>query len=107
MAQVLIRQFDVFRNPGSRASLFPFVVVLQSDWVTDTSSVIVAPLVAPSGTRTSKRLYPEFEIEGRQLALAITDLAALERSRLANPVASLDSERDKIIAALDLLFTGY
>lgn len=108
MAQVLIRQFDVFRNPSSRSALaYPFVVVLQSDWIADTSSVIVAPLVETTRGRTSARFYPEFEVEGRRLALAVSDLASIERSLLTKPVPSLDRERDRIVVALDLLFTGY
>lgn len=108
MAQVLIRQFDVFRNPSSRSALaYPLVVVLQSNWIADTASVIVAPLIEPTRDKTSAKLYPEFEIEGRRLALAVTDLASIERSLLTRPVASLDRERDRIVVALDLLFTGY
>ena len=107
MADVLIRQFDVFANPNpGRAKEFPFLVVLQSDWVSDTNSVIVAPLVAPDRDRPS-RLYPAFEIGGCRLVAAMSDLAALPRGLLSNPVANLSSERDRIVSALDLLFTGY
>lgn len=102
-----MRQFDVFANPNpGRAKHFPFVVVLQSDWVSDTASVIVAPLVAADEHRPA-RLYPVFDIEGRRLAAAMSDLAAIPRALLSNPIANLAPERDSIIAALDLLFTGY
>ena len=107
MANILIRQFDVFANPHpERSDEFPFIVVLQSDWVSDTSSVIVAPLVASDRERQA-RLYPPFEVEGRHLVAAVSDLAAIPRAVLSNPVANVSSERDRIIAALDLLFTGY
>ncbi len=108
MAHVLIRQFDVFGNPSlSSAAAFPFVVVLQSNWVAETSSVIVAPLVEPDRAKTLARLYPEFEVEGRRFALAVTDLAAIKRSLLMRRITSLDGQRDRIIVALDMLFTGY
>ena len=107
MASILIRQFDVFANPsGQTAQFFPFLVVLQADWVRETSSVIVAPLVRPNPALRHPLLYPEFRIEARRLVLAISDLAALPRTRLTKRVANLDAERHRIIAALDLLFTG-
>ena len=107
MASILIRQFGVFANPsGQTAQSFPFLVVLQADWVRETSSVIVAPLVRPNPALRHPLLYPEFRIEARRLVLAISDLAALPRTRLTKRVANLDAERHRIIAALDLLFTG-
>ena len=108
MASILIRQFDVFANPSGRsAQTFPYLVVLQSDWVTESSTVIVAPLVASDRIGGHPRLYPEFTIAGRQLVLAITDLAALPRARLSRRVGDLRGERDRIVMALDLLFTGF
>ncbi len=107
MATVLIRQFDVFANPSTRtARLFPFLIVLQSNWASETSSVIVAPFVRPDPALRHPRLYPEFTIVRRRLVLAITDLAALPRSKLIRRVTNLESERHRIIAALDLIFTG-
>ena len=81
MANILIRQFDVFANPHpERSGELPFVLVLQSDWLSDTSSVIVAPLVASDRERQA-RLHPHFEVEGRHLVAAVSDLAAIrERS---------------------------
>jgi toxin CcdB len=107
VADILIRQFDIFANPHpERSGEFPFVLVLQSDWVADTSSVIVAPLVVSDRERRP-RLYPRFEVEGRHLVAVVSDLAAIPRAVLSNPVANVSSDRDRIIAALDLLFTGY
>jgi toxin CcdB len=107
VANLLIHQFDVFANPHpERSGEFPFVLVLQSDWVSNTSSVIVAPLV-PTDRERQARLYPHFEVEGRHIVAAVSDLAAIPRAVLSNPVANVSSERDRIIAALDLLFTGY
>ena len=107
MAPVLIRQFDVFANPSRQtAQAFPFLLVLQTDWVRETSSVIVAPFVRPEPALRHPVLYPEFRIEGHRLVLAISDLAALPRTKLVTRVTNLDPERHRIIAALDLLFTG-
>jgi toxin CcdB len=87
MAPVLIRQFDVFANPSKRtAAVFPFLVVLQSNWVSETSSVIVAPFVGPDPALRHPTLYPEFTIAGRRLVLAISDLAAFPRAKLTKRV---------------------
>lgn len=95
----------MFANPTRRtAQAFPVLVVLQSNRVSDTSSVIVAPFLRHLRAEPS-RLYREFTIS-RRCALAVTDRAALPRSVLNEPVANLGPERDRIVAALDLLFTG-
>jgi len=84
----------------------PYVVVLQSDVVSETSFVIVAPLVPALPTSKPSRLYPTFDIVGRRHMLLTPDLASLPRKALAEPVASLSEQRFQIIAALDILFTG-
>ena len=99
-----MRQLDVFRHPDSRAGrAHPYLIVLQSDAVSDTRSVIAAPLVreAPGG-----KIYPRVVVEGEPFAIVISDLAAVPRSLLKRRVTNVHDERDRIIAALDLLFIG-
>lgn len=99
-----MQQFDVFRNPDpAGAEAYPYVVILQSDTISETSSVIVAPLVPREPT---SRLHPQFVIADESFALMITDLAAFPRQLLRDPEFNLESERHWIIGALDLLFTG-
>ena len=100
-------QFDVFANPSSSASqAVPFVINLQSDLLIEIRAVVVAPLVSAGGLRRDQRLYPILEVAGQPVALVVTELATLPRSALRRPVANLAAERSRIIAALDLLFTG-
>jgi hypothetical protein len=106
VAAVLIAQCDVFRNPGGPDDAIPFVVVLQDDAVHWTSSVVVAPLVSGRPAADS-RLTPVFFVEGRNCALMVQDPAPVPRRLLVDRVASLVRERHRIIAALDLLFTGF
>ena len=106
MARVLIAQCDVFCNPGRRGHAFPFLVVLQADAVSDTNTVVVAPLAAASGIPAS-RLFPVFHVQGQDWALIMSNLAAVPRRQLVDRVANLLQERDRIIAALDLLFIGF
>ena len=64
------------------------------------------PLVTPLKSGRSSRLYPQFAIGGKEYTLLTPDLASLPRSVLGEPVANLSAERDKIVAALDILLVG-
>jgi toxin CcdB len=101
-----MRQYDVFRNPTPRSrKAMPYLVVLQHDVVSDTDSVMVAAL-APVPMRPPSRLYPEVEVRGRTYTLLTPDLASLPRAALKEPVADLRQEWHRIVAALDILFSG-
>ena len=103
-----MRQFDVFANPSERASAnVPFVIVLQSDLVHQTKTVVIAPLVAADSLRDNQILYPFVEVEGRRVAITITELATAPRSVLKTYIVGLERERERIITALDILFTGF
>lgn len=106
MAPVLIAQHDVFANPGGPSDYVPFVVVMQADALHHTSSVVVAPLVTGNIVSNS-RLTFLFRVAGQDCALMVTDIAAIPRRLLREPIASLASQRDRISAALDLLFFGF
>lgn len=96
-----------FANPSSRASKnVPFVIVLQSDLISETKTVVVAPLVTAENLRETQNLFPMVTIKGRRVAITVTELATMPRSLLKEPITTLDRERYRIVAALDLLFTG-
>ena len=102
-----MRQCDVFSNPSERTRPnIPFVIVLQSDLISQTTTVVVAPLVKADGLRENQSLYPVFEIDGVRVGLSVTELATLPRRALTGYVTSLDAERHRILRAIDLLFTG-
>jgi toxin CcdB len=104
----MIQQFDVFANPdASDAAYRPFFVVLQSDLVSDLRSTIVAPLVSRKDMTGAQRLNPLANVGGEEFWLATHELFALDRRVLRNKIASLAECRDQIIAALDMLFTGF
>jgi toxin CcdB len=104
----MIQQFDVFANPdAAEATYRPFLVVLQSDLVSDLRATIVAPLVRRRDMTGAQRLNPLVTFGGEEFWLAIHELFALDRRILRKNVASLAESRDQIIAALDMLFTGF
>jgi toxin CcdB len=101
-----MRQCDVFSNPSERPNPnVPFIVVLQSNLVFQTTTVVVAPLVKADRLRENQALYPVFEIGDVRVALLVTELATLPRRALKNYVTNLEDDRHRIIRAIDILFT--
>jgi CcdB protein len=94
-------QFDIHANPFARSrKRQPFLVILQSDLISRSlDTVVVAPLEEASGGKFADRLNPSVTIDDRSFVLIAQELVA--------PRGSLDHARDHIIAALDLLFTGF
>ena len=105
MANVLIRQFDVFTNPGGTAPAYPCLVVLQSDAAALGRTVISAPLVASARVSPS-RLLPAVSVLSGAWTILLPELAPVPRRILAERVDNLDRDRHAIVAAIDLLFTG-
>src|SRR5262245_7288735 len=103
-----MNQFDIFRNPDrSERDTKPYLVVLQHNHMHLLPSLLVAPLVPAELTITMARLSPEAELEGRRFKLHIYDLATFSRRYFkAAAVGSLKAQRDAIVSALDMLFTG-
>jgi hypothetical protein len=100
-------QFDVQAYPraGGRAAS-TLVVILQHTAILG-RLVIVAPLV-PFGLRpVMPRTLPRVRFDGRDHALAVNELGAIDRRDLGGRVGSIAHHRDAVIRALDLLFTGF
>jgi toxin CcdB len=102
-------QFDIHANPFPRSrKRQPFLVILQSDLISRSlDTVVVAPLEEASGGKFADRLNPSVTIDDRPFVLIAQELVAVRKSVLGSQRGSLDHERDRIIAALDLLFTGF
>lgn len=90
-----------------RSAQRPFLIILQSDLISGLRSTVVAPLVPRAAFAGANRLNPILKLEEGDFWLATHELFAIEQRLIGKPVASLDGQRDKIIGALDFLFTGY
>jgi toxin CcdB len=102
----MIHQFDVYPNPSKRGRQErPYVIVLQTDRLTSMHTRLVAPLVALSEMNPAPRLNPPFKIEGMTVYFHPAEIAPVPVRLLRIPVANLESERFRIIAAIDLVFT--
>jgi toxin CcdB len=101
---------DVYPNPDLGSSeLIPYVVDMQANLLSDLPSAVVIPLVAPETIEHLPilRLNPRLMVEGRSLVALTQDIASVPRRLLKHPVMNLSQERDALLAALDLLFTGF
>lgn len=100
-------QFDVYRNPNPETSTaIPYLLDIQSDLIDVLRTRVVVPLERCDSFQPAERLSPVFTIENKQVAMATPELAGIHQKSLGVFVCSLSSERDAIIAALDLLFSG-
>jgi len=100
-------QFDVYAHPDGGQAGYPYLVCLQSDFAQIAETVVIAPL-APFGKigGVDPRIFPEIIFQGDAYRVMIPQLAAVPRRVLRLPVGSVKAERDKLLAAIDLLFTG-
>jgi toxin CcdB len=104
-----VNQFDIVANPFPRSrERQPFLVALQSDLLTrNLDTVVVAPLEPAASATFADRLNPRVEIEGNAFVLITQEIVTVRKSVLGQTRVSVAAERDKIIAALDMLFTGF
>ena len=102
----MMAQFDVYRPSFTRDPDIVGIVSLQSDLLRQTKTTVIAPLRRPGSTPLIDRLTPVFELNGERLIFSPAEVASISTRLLGPPVANLASERDRIIAALDVLFTG-
>jgi toxin CcdB len=106
LAQILVAQFDVYRNPRSRE--FPLLLDIQADLLSKLATRVVVPLTNRKrlGRAWLSRLNPVVEIADTQYAAIYQELAAIPTAGLGERVCSLALHRAALISALDLLMTG-
>jgi toxin CcdB len=103
-----MNQLDVCENLIAEDSQrAPYLLVLQSDYLSGADARVVTPLVRLNLMNPVRRLNPVFVIAGQSLALSTIELTSTHRRWIGKKVADLQSEREKIIAAIDMLFTGF
>lgn len=99
-------QFDVHRNKGAQKSAIPYFLIVQSRRFDEFGRRVVIPLVDSSFNPTAEpTLNPKVKAEGRIVLLHTLQLTSLSLGQLGDYVCSLDSEGDRIIAAIDMLIS--
>lgn len=94
--------YDVWDNPAEGAMLLE----VQANVLADYSTRVVIPLVPAKGHIKATRLNPVVSIGETEWLVYTQYISAVPKSVLKSKVANLNPEHDRIIAALDFLFTG-
>lgn len=103
-------RFDVYRNPGKTAKIFPFLLDVQSNHISGLATRIVIPLRAVASLNVIQipaDLCPLVEIEQQRYFLDTPQLGAIQCREMTELVTSLAEKQAEIIGALDKVFGGY
>lgn len=96
-------RFDVYRLAEGT-----HVLDVQAELLSDFRTRAVVPLLPARTTpRSLERLHPVFAVGGSDHIMATHLLAAVPLRELGAPVASLADRHEAIMAAIDMLVTGY
>ena len=97
-------QFDIYLRQQEGVE---YLLDLQDDMLSTLNTRVVAPLISLDMVNVPmKTVNLLINLGGREFLLLIHLLAAIPVSALGQPVGSASSQRNDIIAALDMLFTG-
>jgi toxin CcdB len=103
-------QFAVHRNRNAATKArFPLLLDVQADLLEELGTRVVIPLAPASAAAkrtTMQTLTPICTIDDKPYVLITPQLAGIAAKELGPPVAHLTRDRQAVIAALDLLFTG-
>ena len=103
-------QFDISKN-NSRSSKgeIPYLMDIQSDSVSILGTRIVVPLRKAANfiDKTISRIHVSIEIENKEYIAFISEMAAIPTGMIGSTITNGVLKRTEIIAAIDLLFTGF
>lgn len=98
-------QFDCFRDPDNPNQL---LVDCQSDLIESFVTRLVVPLVPIGGPKpASDRLHPVVSVNGDSYIFATQLASAVPANLLQRRECTLADHRDRFLAALDMLLTGF
>ncbi|BBO84557.1 CcdB family protein [Desulfosarcina ovata] len=102
-------QFDVYENPNAETNqTVPYLLDIQSDLLDNLATRVVVPLVdAGIAGKPILHLTPRFHVENTRVVMSTAELAGISTGALGKKIGSLKDQRDKIIAAVDFLITGF
>jgi toxin CcdB len=100
-------QCDVHLNVEDDTGQIPYLLDIQANLLSDLQTRVVVPLVrAGAFGRRAARLHPQFRVKGDNVVMATHLLAAVRRHSLGSVETSLVDERDVIVSAIDVLWSG-
>ncbi|WP_111977632.1 CcdB family protein [Algibacillus agarilyticus] len=102
-------QFDVYINPSKKSrEAYPYIIDIQNALICDITTRIVIPLGELKHFRNEQMdgLTPLIEYDSEQYVLLTPQIASMPSKLLKDPIGSVESLRDEIIAAIDFAITG-
>jgi toxin CcdB len=100
-------QCDVHRHADDASGEMPYLLDIQANLLAGLPTRVVVPLIrAGSFGRRATRLHPQFTIDGQDVVMATHLVAAVRKQTLGDVVASLQDERDIVLSAIDVLWSG-
>ncbi len=99
-------QFAVHRHRNAATRIrFPLLLDVQTDLL-GALGTRVAPASAATNRSAMQTINPVCNVDGKPYLLITPQLAGIAAKELGPAIADLSDDRQAIIAALDLLFTG-
>ncbi|HEY9537765.1 MAG TPA: CcdB family protein [Kiloniellaceae bacterium] len=97
-------RFDIFEYPETRG----YLLDIQCDYLSRLSTRIVVPLQPEEDAPPPARdLNPVFRIAGTRYVMMTQYMAAVSESELKKRAGSLAEEQDRVVKALDMIFSGF
>lgn len=106
---MVTRRFDVFRNESPHTGRrFPYLLVVQSDLLTNLISAVVVPLgkAAVVKNKLAQTLTPIVKIGTDNYVMYTPELGTVPVAALRKCETNIESQRDVVVRALHFLFSG-
>ena len=103
-------QFDIYRNEDeSTRTRFPYLLDVQVDLLSDLPTRLVVPLRSGTGAEpwAIARLHSVLMVGDLSLIAVFSEMAVVLSTVLGNRIGDARQQRTELIAADDLLVTGF
>ena len=103
-------QYDVYKNVNAQTqNHIPFLLDIQSDHMSALATRLVVPLKKQDlfEQRAVGKVHPKVLIGSVPVYAVVSEMAAVPAGILGEYVTSLQHERSTILAAVDLIVTGF
>ena len=99
----------VFKNANaSTREAIPYLLDVQAEVLSGLATRVVVPLYRQgAGVQTITRLTPVLSFQGEALVAMVPEMAGIPCRELGPLVGDLPATRGEMLAALDLLLTGF
>lgn len=100
----------VYTNPDPKShKTIPFLLDIQNGLLSGLDTRVVVPLYLKGAASSSPmtRLTPVVSFKGKTLVAMVPELAGVSKRHLGAPAGDLAMFRAEVIAAIDLLVSGF